>query len=146
MLDLVERIAFVFGKAIEETPLIFSFQCHVIDGRLGAIRSVLWGKRSSRFERRYRRYHKGKQTKSFQGRNKSQRDRLDVIDNDCWQKNFDVIVVSLEHRDGYSVTVGRPYKLGLFKKVSFGELFVMEGKHDIFWFLSVTVDLSCCVI
>ena len=48
------------------------------------------------------------------------------------KKTCDVIVVSLEHKDGYSVMVGRPYKLGLFKKVSFGELFVMEGKHDIF--------------
>ena len=47
-------------------------------------------------------------------------------------KPSDAIVVSLEHKEGYSVIVGEPYKLGLFKKVSFGNLFAMEGKHDIF--------------
>ena len=44
----------------------------------------------------------------------------------------DAIVVSLEHKDGYSVIVGVPYKIGLLKKVTFGNMFAMEGKHDIF--------------
>lgn len=44
----------------------------------------------------------------------------------------DAIVVSLEHKDDYSVIVGEPYKLGLFKKVTFGNLFAMAGEHDIF--------------
>lgn len=47
-------------------------------------------------------------------------------------KSTDAIIVSLEHKDDYSVIVGEPYKIGLFKKVSFGNLFAMEGKHDIF--------------
>ncbi len=47
-------------------------------------------------------------------------------------KPSDAIVVSLEHKEGYSVIIGEPYKLGLFKKVSFCNLFAMEGKHDIF--------------
>lgn len=47
-------------------------------------------------------------------------------------KPSDAIIVSLEHKDGYSVIVGKPYKIGLFKKVSFGSLFALEGKHDIF--------------
>lgn len=47
-------------------------------------------------------------------------------------KPSDSIVVSLEHKDNYSVIVGEPYKIGLFKKVHFGELFAMEGYHNIF--------------
>ena len=47
-------------------------------------------------------------------------------------KSTDAIIVSLEHRDNYSVIVGEPYKIGLFKTVSFGNLFAMEGKQDIF--------------
>ena len=47
-------------------------------------------------------------------------------------KPTDAIIVSLEHKDGYSVIVGEAYKIGLFKKVTFGNLFAMEGKHDIF--------------
>ena len=47
-------------------------------------------------------------------------------------KPTDAIIVSLEHKDDYSVTVGEPYKVALFKKVNFGNLFAMEGKHDIF--------------
>ncbi len=47
-------------------------------------------------------------------------------------KPSDAIIVSLEHKDNYSVIVGEPYKIGLFKKVTFGQLFAMEGKHDIF--------------
>ena len=47
-------------------------------------------------------------------------------------KPTDAIIVSLEHKDNYSVIVGEPYKIGLFKTVSFGNLFAMEGKQDIF--------------
>ena len=47
-------------------------------------------------------------------------------------KPTDAIIVSLEHKDDYSVIVGEPYKIGIFKKISFGNLFAMEGKHDIF--------------
>lgn len=47
-------------------------------------------------------------------------------------KPSDAIIVSLEHKDSYSVIVGEPYNIGLFKKVTFGNLFAMEGKHDIF--------------
>ena len=47
-------------------------------------------------------------------------------------KPSDAIIVSLEHKDDYSVIVGEPYRIGLFKKVSLGNLFAMEGKHDIF--------------
>ena len=47
-------------------------------------------------------------------------------------KPSDAIIVSLEHKDNYSVIVGEPYKIGLFKKVTFGNLFALEGKHDIF--------------
>ena len=47
-------------------------------------------------------------------------------------KPSDAIIVSLEHKDNYSVIVGEPYKIGLFKKVTFGQLFAMEGKQDIF--------------
>lgn len=44
----------------------------------------------------------------------------------------DSIIGSFEHKDNYSVIVGEPYKIGLFKKVKFGEIFALEGKHDIF--------------
>ena len=47
-------------------------------------------------------------------------------------KPFDAVIVSLEHKDGYSVIIGKPYKIGLFKKVTFGSLFAIEGKHNIF--------------
>ncbi len=47
-------------------------------------------------------------------------------------KPSDAIIVSLEHKDDYSVIVGEPYKVSLFKKVTFGNLFAMEGQHDIF--------------
>lgn len=47
-------------------------------------------------------------------------------------KPCDAVIVSLEHKEGYSVSVGRPYKIGLFKKVKFVDLLAMEGKHDIF--------------
>lgn len=47
-------------------------------------------------------------------------------------KPSSAVIVSLEHKDDYSVLVGEPYKIGLFKKINFGNLFAMEGKHDIF--------------
>lgn len=47
-------------------------------------------------------------------------------------KKSDAIIVSLEHRENYSVIVGLPYKFGLFKKIQFGGLFAEEGKNDIF--------------
>lgn len=47
-------------------------------------------------------------------------------------KPSDAIIASLEHKDDYSVIVGLPYKISLFKKVSFGNLFAMKGKNDIF--------------
>ncbi len=49
-------------------------------------------------------------------------------------KPSDAIIVSLEHKDAYSVIVGEPYRISLFKKVSFGNLFALAGKHDIFNF------------
>ena len=42
------------------------------------------------------------------------------------------IIVTLEHIDNYSVVVGMPYKVGLFKKVQFGELFAQKGNQNIF--------------
>lgn len=48
------------------------------------------------------------------------------------QKQSDGIIVSLEHKDNYSVVIGLSYKKGLFKKITFGEIFALEGKHDIF--------------
>ena len=57
----------------------------------------------------------------------------------CWNstvsssgKSSDSIIVSLEHKEDYSVIVGLPYKIGLFKKVRFGELFAQNGNSDIF--------------
>ena len=47
-------------------------------------------------------------------------------------KQTDAIIVSLEHQDDYSVIVGLPYKIGLFKKIKFGELFAQSGNSDVF--------------
>jgi len=47
------------------------------------------------------------------------------------EKKSDAIIVSLEHQDDYSVIVGLPYKISLFKKIKFGELFAQSGKNDI---------------
>ena len=47
-------------------------------------------------------------------------------------KPSDAIVVSLEHKEDYSVIVGLPYKITLFKKVKFGELFAQNGNSNIF--------------
>ena len=47
-------------------------------------------------------------------------------------KPTDAIVISLEHKEGYSAVVGEPYKIGFLKKVTLGNLIAMEGKHEIF--------------
>ena len=47
-------------------------------------------------------------------------------------KQSDAILVSLEHQDDYSVIVGLPYKIGLFRKIKFGELFAQSGNSDVF--------------
>ena len=47
-------------------------------------------------------------------------------------KTADAIIVSLEHETGYSVAVGKTYKIGMFKKVKFGNLFAQPGNHDVF--------------
>lgn len=47
-------------------------------------------------------------------------------------KTSDAVVMSLEHKDGYSVIVVDPYRIGWFKKVHFDELFAMEGKKEVF--------------
>ena len=48
------------------------------------------------------------------------------------RKTKDAIIVSLEHKDGYSVVIGEPYQIGIFKKIKFGELFALPGKNDVF--------------
>lgn len=47
-------------------------------------------------------------------------------------KQSDAIMVSLEHSGDYSVVVVLPYKIGLFKRIKFGELFAQNGNHNIF--------------
>lgn len=47
-------------------------------------------------------------------------------------KESDSIVISLEHKDNYSVIVGEPYEIGLFKKFKTYDLFAMSGNHDVF--------------
>ena len=44
----------------------------------------------------------------------------------------DAIIVSLEHQDDYSVIVGLSYKIGLFNKIKYGELFAQSGNNYIF--------------
>ena len=51
---------------------------------------------------------------------------------DAKGKKKDVIAISLEHRCGYSVIVGEPYKLTLFRKLIKEEIFTQEGRHDVF--------------
>ena len=58
----------------------------------------------------------------------------------CWNatvslengKQSDTIVISLEHRENYSVLVGQPYRIGLFKKLNLDAIFAQNGKHDVF--------------
>lgn len=47
-------------------------------------------------------------------------------------KTADAIIASLEHKTGYSVVVGRTYKVGMFRKIKLGDLFAHPGKHDVF--------------
>ena len=58
----------------------------------------------------------------------------------CWNatvslengKPSDAIIISLEHRENYSVLVGQPYRIGLFKKLNLDAIFAQNGKHDVF--------------
>ena len=47
-------------------------------------------------------------------------------------KGTDSIIISLEHKENYSVRVGLPYKIGLFKRVKLGNLFALEGDKSVF--------------
>ena len=47
-------------------------------------------------------------------------------------KKSDAVVISLEHADHYAVVVVQAYRLGLFRKLKFGELLAQEGMHEIF--------------
>lgn len=47
-------------------------------------------------------------------------------------KSTDAIIVSLEHKNSYSIIVAEPYKISFFKKVKFGELHALKGRHEIF--------------
>lgn len=47
-------------------------------------------------------------------------------------KGSDAIIVSLEHKNDYSIMVMAPYKIGLFKKIRFSNLISQDGKKDIF--------------
>ena len=47
-------------------------------------------------------------------------------------KKTDAIVMRLEHQSGYSITVGLPYTMNLFKKIKYGDMFAQRGSHDIF--------------
>ena len=53
-------------------------------------------------------------------------------------ENSDAIIVSLEHKNKYSVVVAESYveagiiKKGIFKRVKFDDFCAFEGKHDIF--------------
>lgn len=58
----------------------------------------------------------------------------------CWNatvslengKQTNAIIISLEHRENYSVLVGQPYRIGLFRKLNLNAIFAQDGKHDIF--------------
>lgn len=47
-------------------------------------------------------------------------------------KRADAILVSLEHKDGYSVIVGVPYSFSILKKVKYGDVFAQNGDHRVF--------------
>ena len=44
----------------------------------------------------------------------------------------DAVIISLEHRESYSVIIGQPYRFGLLRKLDLSNIFAREGKHDIF--------------
>lgn len=48
------------------------------------------------------------------------------------QDKTDAIQTNLEHIEGQAVSVFLPYKKGLFKKVTYGELFATAAQHKIF--------------
>ena len=58
----------------------------------------------------------------------------------CWNATVslengvqtDAIIVSLEHRENYSVIVGQPYRFGFLKKLNLSNIFAQKGRHDIF--------------
>ena len=58
----------------------------------------------------------------------------------CWNATVslengaqtDAVIISLEHRDNYSVIVGQPYCLGFFRKLKLSSIFAQEGRHDVF--------------
>ncbi|MBQ3481790.1 MAG: hypothetical protein IJH48_05545 [Oscillospiraceae bacterium] len=58
----------------------------------------------------------------------------------CWDAKVslensdmtDAIVISLEHRESYSVVVGQPYRLGFLKKLDLSNIFALDGRHDVF--------------
>lgn len=45
---------------------------------------------------------------------------------------IDAILISLEHRDGYSVKVGLHYKKRIFRGVKVGSIFALDGDNEIF--------------
>ena len=47
-------------------------------------------------------------------------------------KKEDAIVISLEHKDSYSVQVAMPYKRGFLGKYQFGNLIAIAGENDVF--------------
>ena len=58
----------------------------------------------------------------------------------CWDAKIslensdmtDAIVISMEHRESYSAVVGQPYRLGFLKKLNLSNIFVLDGRHDVF--------------
>ena len=44
----------------------------------------------------------------------------------------DAIMISLEHKDNFSVIAYLPYKFGFLKTLKLGEIKAIEGKNDIF--------------
>jgi len=48
------------------------------------------------------------------------------------EEKSDAIQVFLEHADGYSAEVFLPYQIDQGGRVTYGSMFVQEGKHDIF--------------
>lgn len=47
-------------------------------------------------------------------------------------KKTDSILVRLEHQSGYSVTVGVPYSITSLPQIEYGDMFALQGSHDIF--------------
>jgi len=47
-------------------------------------------------------------------------------------KDEDAIIISLEHKERYSVQVALPYKAGFLGRFRFGDLIALKGENDIF--------------